>query len=102
LEEPVEMSAHDDNPDFLKDHLNGFSFNNVRNKGRKGCGCKKDVKAPVRKSGSVLNGVPFVSTMPTAGTGAQSVKPNSPEKKLTCSVNAVVQVMFSKTAVELR
>jgi hypothetical protein len=102
MEEPVELGINDEDPEFLKEHLNSFSFDNVRNKGRKGCGYKEDVEVPVRQSGSVLNCIPFVSTTPTAGSRVQPVKQNLPDEKKKHSVNAIVQVMFSKTTAKLR
>ena len=32
FEEPLEISTHDDDPEFLKEDLNGFSFDSNRNK----------------------------------------------------------------------
>jgi hypothetical protein len=102
MEQPVDIDTHDDDPEFLKEHPNSFSFDNVRYKGRKGCGHMKDVEAQVRQRGSLLNGVPFVVKMAAVGSCALRVKQNPPEKKLQCSVNAIAQVMFSKTTAKLR
>jgi hypothetical protein len=33
MEQPVEIDIHDEDPEFLKKHLNSFSFDNRRNKG---------------------------------------------------------------------
>jgi hypothetical protein len=44
----------------------------------------------------------FVSATPSAGAGTHPVTPDLPEERLKYSVNAVVQVMFSKTKSKLR
>jgi hypothetical protein len=76
FEEPLEISTHDDDPEFQKEDLNGFSFDSNRNKGRKGCGYKKDVEVPVRRSGPVLNGIPFVLETNIPSMSTQPVKPD--------------------------
>ena len=98
----LELGLNDQDPEYLKVHLNSFSFDNVRNKGAKGCGYKKDVETPVRQSGTVLNGIPFVCTTPTVDNGAPPVKQNVQDYKKKYAVNAVVKVMFSKTSAKLR
>jgi hypothetical protein len=81
MDEPLELGMNDQDPEYLKVPLNSFSFDNVRNKGTRGCGHKKDVETPVRQSGTVLNGIPFVCTTPTVDKGVSPVKPNVQDYK---------------------
>ena len=102
MDEPLELGLNDEDPDFLKVHLNGFSFDTVRDKGAKGCGYKKDLETPVRQSGTVLNGIPFICTTAALNNGVRIVRPNVQDFKKKYTVNAVVKVMFSKTSAKFR
>jgi hypothetical protein len=44
MDKPVELGANDEDPEFLKVHLNSFSFDNVRNEGRKAVVTRKMLK----------------------------------------------------------
>ena len=83
--------------------LRNFTFEDVRNKGAKGCGYTADVEVPIRKSGLLRNGKPFLSksTLQPSVTATQKTA-DVPGKKIKYSFDKIVEVLFKKTNKKLR
>ena len=93
----LQDNPNDEDPEYMKSMLHNFTFEDIRNKGKGGCGYCRDVKVPIRKSGLLTDGKPFLVTSTTSATfTATQPMTDVPNKKIKYSVNRIVEVLFKK------
>jgi len=90
-------------PDFLPKHMQGLSFNTIRNRGSGGCGYNRDIPTAAPLTEEVTNENDFVNHPASNNRDSTSTANTStPDERRKYSVKDIVNVLLRRTVARTR